>query len=71
MYLIFRCDCGRALYAREGVKTRRCVCGKTIKVKSRRILGKVENFQDAAYMVRKLQEEKYGPSGFLKKKKIE
>ncbi|MGE0064847.1 MAG: DUF1922 domain-containing protein [Methanobacteriales archaeon] len=68
MYLIFRCDCGRALYTREGVKTRRCVCGKTIKVKSRRILGKVESFQDAAYMVRKLQEKKYGPGGFLKKK---
>ncbi|MDI3483891.1 MAG: hypothetical protein PWQ74_478 [Methanobacteriaceae archaeon] len=68
MYLVFRCDCGRALYAREGVKTRRCVCGKTVKVKSRRILGKVESFQDAAYMVRKLQEEKYGPGGFLKKK---
>ncbi|MBC7101383.1 DUF1922 domain-containing protein [Methanothermobacter tenebrarum] len=67
MYLIFRCDCGRALYAREGVKTRRCVCGKTIRVKSRRILGKVESFQDAAYMVRKLQEEKYGLGGFLKK----
>ena len=34
MYLIFRCDCGRALYAKEGVATRKCVCGKTLKVKS-------------------------------------
>ena len=36
MYFIFRCDCGRALYAKEGVATRKCVCGKTIKVKSDR-----------------------------------
>jgi len=69
VYIIFRCDCGRALYAREGVKARKCVCGKTIKVKTRRILGKVESFQDAAYMVRKLQEEKYGPGGFLQKRR--
>ena len=29
MYFIFRCDCGRVLYAKEGVATRKCVCGKT------------------------------------------
>jgi len=42
MYYIFRCDCGRVLYAKEGVATRKCVCGKTLKVKGRRIFKKVE-----------------------------
>ena len=51
MYLIFRCDCGRVLYAKKGVATRKCTCGKTIKVKSRRILQRVETAQDASYAV--------------------
>ena len=40
MYLIFRCDCGRVLYAKEGRKTRKCVCGKVLEVKTRRIFQK-------------------------------
>ncbi|KZX14870.1 DUF1922 domain-containing protein [Methanobrevibacter curvatus] len=59
MYYIFRCDCGRALYSKEGVKTRKCVCGKTIKVKSRRIFKKVETADQASEAVRKMQEENY------------
>ena len=53
MYLIFRCDCGRVLYAKKGVATRKCTCGKTIKVKGRRILQRVETAQDASYAVQK------------------
>lgn len=64
MYLVFRCNCGRAVYAREGVSQKRCVCGKILKVKGRKILHKAEDAQSASEMVRKLQEEKYG-SGYL------
>ena len=64
MYLIFRCDCGRVLYAKKGVATRKCTCGKTIKVKGRRILQRVETAQDASYAVQKMQEEIYGDSMF-------
>ena len=64
MYLIFRCDCGRVLYAKKGVATRKCNCGKTIKVKGRRILQKVETAQDASYAVQKMQEEIYGGTMF-------
>ena len=64
MYLIFRCDCGRVLYAKKGVATRQCTCGKTIKVKGRRILQRVETAQDASYAVQKMQEEIYGNTMF-------
>ncbi|MDR3222213.1 MAG: DUF1922 domain-containing protein [Methanobrevibacter sp.] len=64
MYLIFRCDCGRALYAKEGVVKRKCVCGKILKVKERRIFKKVENVMDASYTVQQMQEENYGKTGF-------
>ena len=64
MYLIFRCDCGRVLYAKKGVATRKCTCGKTIKVKGRRILQRVETAQDASYAVQKMQEEIYGNTMF-------
>ena len=60
MYVIFRCDCGRVLYAKKGVASRKCTCGKTIKVKTRRILKKVETAQDASEAVQKMQEEIYG-----------
>ncbi len=70
MYLIFRCDCGRAMYAKEGVASRKCVCGKTIKVKTRRIIKKVEDFQDASDEVRDLQEEKYGGTFFTTADKV-
>ena len=64
MYLVFRCNCGRANYAREGVSQKKCVCGKTLKVKERKILQKAEDAQTASEIVRNLQEEKYG-SGYL------
>jgi hypothetical protein len=70
MYLIFRCDCGRAMYAKEGVATRKCVCGKNIKVKTRRIFKKAEDAQTASDMVRELQEEKYGGLFFTTADKV-
>jgi hypothetical protein len=60
MYLVFRCDCGRAVYTREGVKQKKCVCGKNLKVAERRIMAKTEDAQKAAEKVQELQEEKYG-----------
>jgi hypothetical protein len=70
MYLIFRCDCGRGMYAKEGVATRKCVCGKTIKVKTRRIIKKVEDYHTASDEVRDLQEEKYGGTFFTTADKV-
>lgn len=66
MYFIFRCDCGRVLYAKEGVATRKCVCGKTLKVRGRRIFKKVETREEASYAVQKMQDEIYGNTGFMK-----
>ncbi|AEG19080.1 MAG: DUF1922 domain-containing protein [Methanobacterium paludis] len=60
MYLIFRCDCGRTMYSKEEVARKKCVCGKNLKVKERRILAKTDNAESASQMVRKFQEEKYG-----------
>ena len=65
MYLIFRCDCGRVLYAKEGRKTRKCVCGKVLEVKTRRIFQKVETREEASYTVQKMQDEIYGNTGFM------
>ena len=65
MYFIFRCGCGRVLYAKEGVKTRKCTCGKTLKVKERRIFRKVETQAQAAEAVQEMQEEIYGGTGFI------
>ena len=65
MYFIFRCDCGRVLYAKEGVATRKCVCGKTIKVKGRRIFKKVNIREEDSYAVQEMQDEIYGNTGFI------
>ncbi len=64
MYLIFRCDCGRVLYGKEGVATRKCVCGKTLKVKQRRIFKKVETREEASLAVQEMQDEIYGNTDF-------
>lgn len=64
MYLIFRCDCGRVLYAKEGVATRKCVCGKTLKVKQRRIFKKAVTREDASRTVQEMQDEIYGNTDF-------
>ena len=60
MYFIFRCDCGRVLYAKEGVSTKKCVCEKRLKIKERRIFKKIETAAEASEAVKKMQEEIYG-----------
>lgn len=64
MYLIFRCDCGRVLYSKQGVATRKCVCGKTLKIKERRIFKKVNTREEATLAVQKMQDEIYGNTDF-------
>lgn len=64
MYFIFRCDCGRALYAKEGVATRKCICGKTLNIKSRRIFQKVATREEASLAVQEMQDKIYGNTGF-------
>jgi uncharacterized glyoxalase superfamily protein PhnB len=58
------------VYSKKGVATRKCVCGKTIKVKDRRILAIVEEAVQASDMVRELQEEKYGGAYFTTADKV-
>lgn len=70
MYLIFRCNCGRANYVREGVKQKKCVCGKTLKIKERKILKKAPDVESAARTVRQLQEDKYGGAMFTTADKL-
>ena len=70
MYIIFRCDCGRAMYSREGVMQKKCVCGKTFKVKSRRIIAQTDDVRLAVEKVKELQEEKYGGAIFTTADKI-
>ena len=56
-YLIYRCDCGRVLYSKEGSKTKKCTCGKTLNVRKRRILKIAETADLAARAVQDMQEE--------------
>lgn len=63
-YLIYRCDCGRALYSKDTSKTRKCVCGKTLNVKKRRILKIADNVNDAILEVQQMQEQIHGGSIF-------
>ena len=64
VYLIYRCDCGRVLYSKEGVKTKRCTCGKTLNVRKRRILKTADTANLATQAVQDMQEEIYGGSIF-------
>ncbi|RAP53103.1 MAG: hypothetical protein BZ138_01875 [Methanosphaera sp. rholeuAM270] len=63
-YLIYRCDCGRVLYSKEGTKTRKCTCGKTLNVRKRRILKVADSIDSAIQAVQDMQEEIYGASVF-------
>ena len=70
MYLVFRCDCGRVLSAHETQKTRQSPCGKTVKVKNRRILAKVEESRDVPSVVGDFQDAIYRSHGFVTADKI-
>ncbi len=63
-YLIYRCDCGRVLYSKEGTKTKKCTCGKTLNVRKRRILKIADSIDLAIQAVQDMQEEIYGGSIF-------
>lgn len=63
-YLIYRCDCGRVLYSKDGSKTKKCTCGKTLNVRKRRILKIAETADLAARAVQDMQEEIYGGTVF-------
>ena len=70
MYLVFRCDCGRVLSARDDKQTRKCPCGKTVKVANRRILCKVEDSSDVPSVVQEFQDAIYKSHGFVTADKI-
>ncbi len=63
-YLIYRCDCGRVLYSKEGVKTKKCPCGKTLNVRKRKILKIADSVSLATQAVQDMQEEIYGGTIF-------
>ena len=69
-YIIYRCDCGRALYSKNDKKTRKCTCGKTLKIKERRIFKTVETINQAIISVQEMQEEIHGGPGFIKANKL-
>jgi hypothetical protein len=64
MYLIFRCRCGRHLYALESAKTRTCPCGRKVALAKARILAKAEDAIAAGEMVRAPQLKDRGMTGF-------
>lgn len=65
-YLIYRCNCGRVLYSKEGVKHHKCTCGRNLEVKKRRVLKKAQTSSDATHIVQDMQEEIYGGTGFMR-----
>jgi ribosomal protein L37E len=56
MYIVFRCRrCGRYLYARSDVKSRKCVCGKLNQIAKVKIYGRFGEEKEAIEAVRELQ----------------
>lgn len=64
MFVVFRCVCGRHLYARRDAKTRACPCGKRVDLSSVRILAEAEDAPEAGEMVRALQSKGRVLGGF-------
>lgn len=55
-FSIFRCRrCGRYLYARKTIKTRKCVCGYINRLNRVMVVAVAENEQIAAEIVRRKQ----------------
>lgn len=71
MYIIFRCTCGRVNYSKTGFKTKKCVCGKNLKVRDMRIIKKAQNHQEASEIVQQLQEELHGGAYFTTADKVQ
>jgi hypothetical protein len=55
MFIVFRCSCGRHLYAPKDAKTRTCPCGKRTVLRKARILAEADDAIAAGEIVRKLQ----------------
>ena len=64
MYIVFRCICGRHLYAPKDAKTRTCPCGKRTKLSAVRILATAPDAAAAGELVRALQLGDHGLTGF-------
>jgi hypothetical protein len=64
MFVVFRCSCGRHLYAPKDAKTRTCPCGKRTLLSKARILALAEDAYAAGDIVRKLQLGEHGMTGF-------
>jgi hypothetical protein len=64
MFIVFRCSCGRHLYAQKEAKTRTCPCGKRNLLLNVRILSQAEDAAVAGEMVRRLQLGNRGMTGF-------
>jgi len=68
MFIVFRCSCGRHLYAPKDAKTRTCPCKKRTILSKVRILARAEDAFAAGEMVRKLQLGEHGMPGFKQAK---
>lgn len=67
--IVFKCTgCGRFLYQEEGVETRECPCGETVKISSAIILGEADGHKEARAKVQALQEKKEGKPLFFRYK---
>ncbi|OPY52352.1 MAG: hypothetical protein A4E48_01172 [Methanosaeta sp. PtaU1.Bin060] len=55
MYIVFRCTCGRHLYALQDAKTRTCPCGKRTNLRKAKVLAQAEDARSAGEIVRRLQ----------------
>jgi hypothetical protein len=64
MYIVFRCRCGRHLYAQGEARTRTCPCGKRTRLDRVRVLGRAEDATAAGDLVRKMQEGGREMGGF-------
>jgi len=64
MFVVFRCSCGRHLYAPQNAKTRSCPCGKRIQISKARVLARAQDAPAAGEAVRRLQLGEKGMTGF-------
>ncbi|NMB86682.1 MAG: DUF1922 domain-containing protein [Methanothrix sp.] len=64
MFIVFRCSCGRHLYAPSDSKTRTCPCKKRTELRKAKILAVAEDARTAGEIVRKLQLGGHEMTGF-------
>jgi len=64
MFLVFRCSCGRHLYAPKDAQTRTCPCGKRTLLARVKVLAVADDAMAAGEIVRALQMDGREPVGF-------